>query len=280
MAKNSIPINPIDFVGFCVRTIAVLAAAHSTLALIGLLTGVVIGLTGMGGGALLTPILVLGVGIDPGVAVSSDVVLSLIIKPFGVGVHAANGTVRPDIVAWLAAGSVPTAFLAAVSFHALGWGESATEPLKLAIGIALLIAALGQLARLISRPKNEQVGDVAVRPFVTLGIGAVGGSLVGLTSVGSGSLMLVLLSFAYPQMSTKQLIGTDLAQAVPLVAAAALGHWLFGAPSFGLIGWLLIGAIPGVLIGSRFSARTPDRVTRPILGVVLASTGLKLVGLI
>ncbi len=257
-----------------------LAAAHSTLALVGLLTGVVIGLTGMGGGALLTPILVLGLGVEPAVAVSSDVVLSLIIKPFGVGVHAANGTVRRDIVGWLAAGSVPMAFLAAVSFHTLGLGESATEPLKLAIGVALLVAALGQLVRLMVRPKSEQVGDVPVRPLVTMLIGAAGGSLVGLTSVGSGSLMLVLLSFAYPRLSTKQLIGTDLAQAVPLVAAAALGHWLFGAPSFGLIGWLLVGAIPGVLIGSRFSARTPDRITRPILGVVLASTGLKLVGLI
>jgi uncharacterized protein len=247
--------------------------------LIGLVTGIVIGATGMGGGALLTPLLVLGLGIDPAVAVSSDVVLSLAIKPIGVGVHSANGTVRRDIVKWLALGSVPAAFGGAVAFHKFGLGHAATRPLQLLIGIALMIAAAGQLVRMFLRPRTT-TETAAARPLVTVGIGILGGVLVGVTSVGSGSLMLVLLSLAYPTLSTKELVGTDLAQAVPLVAAAALGHWLFGAPSFGLIGWLLVGAAPGVVLGSRISTRTPDRFVRPVIGAVLASTGLKLVGLI
>jgi uncharacterized protein len=247
--------------------------------LAGLLTGIVVGATGMGGGALLTPLLVLGLGIDPKVAVSSDVVVSLAIKPIGVGVHRASGTVRTDIVKWLAVGSVPAAFAGAVAFHTSGLGDAATRPLQMAIGVALMLAAAGQLLRMFLRPRTTSDATPA-RPLVTVGIGVLGGALVGVTSVGSGSLMLVLLSLAYPTLSTKELVGTDLAQAVPLVAAAALGHWLFGTPSFGLIGWLLIGAIPGVLVGSRVSTRTPDRFVRPVLGAVLASTGLKLVGLI
>ncbi len=247
--------------------------------LIGLLTGVVIGATGMGGGALLTPLLVLGLGIHPSVAVSSDVVLSLAIKPIGATVHSASGTIRRDIVKWLALGSVPAAFVGAIVFHKFGLGDAATRPLQFLIGVALMIAAAGQLVRMFLRPRTSSVA-APVRPLVTVGIGVLGGALVGITSVGSGSLMLVLLSLAYPTLSTKELVGTDLAQAVPLVAAAALGHWLFGAPAFGLIGWLLVGAAPGVILGSRISTRTPDRFVRPVLGAVLASSGLKLVGLI
>ncbi len=254
-----------------------LPAAPMTLALIGLLTGVVIGTTGMGGGALLTPLLVLGLGVDPRVAVSSDVVLSLLIKPIGVGVHAAHGTVRRDIVKWLAAGSVPSAFIGSMMFHKLGIGDGATRPIQTVIGIALMIAAGAQLLKIMAKPSASTFA-MPVRPLITFVIGLLGGTLVGLTSVGSGSLMLVLLAWTYPSLTSAELVGTDLAQAVPLVGAAALGHIIFGNPSYGLVTWLLLGAVPGVIVGSRFSTRTPDRVIRPIIGTILATTGLKLIG--
>lgn len=244
--------------------------------------GIVVGLTGMGGGALMTPMLVIFFGVDPVTAVSSDLVVSLVMKPFGAGVHAREGTVNYGLVKWLCLGSVPAAFVGVLLLNALG-GDDISATVKTFLGAALLLAATSMIVRQrINRRRGLHVPiagaqhALRVRPLVTLGIGVVGGLIVGMTSVGSGSLIIVLLLVAYPTLSAGQLVGTDLVQAVPLVGAAALGHLLFGDVEFGLAGSLLLGAVPGVVIGARISSRAADHVIRPILLVVLIGSGAKL----
>ncbi len=252
------------------------------LVLGGLGVGFVVGLTGMGGGALMTPMLVIFFGIDPVTAVSSDLVVSLVMKPFGAGVHAKEGTVNYELVKWLCLGSIPSAFAGVLLLNALG-GDDVSKTVKLYLGIALLMAATSMVIRHeINRRRGTHVAaagaqhSLVVRPIPTLCIGIVGGLIVGMTSVGSGSLIIVLLLLLYPSLAAGQLVGTDLVQAVPLVGAAALGHFFFGDVKFGLAGALMLGAIPGVLIGARISSRAPDHVIRPILIVVLLASGAKL----
>jgi hypothetical protein len=252
------------------------------LALGGLGVGFVVGLTGMGGGALMTPMLVIFFGVDPVTAVSSDLVVSLVMKPFGAGVHAKEGTVNYGLVKWLCLGSVPCAFAGVFLLNALG-GSDVSDTVKLWLGIALLLAAGSMIVRHeINRRRGMHLPvegaqlAIKVKPLPTFLIGAGGGLIVGMTSVGSGSLIIVLLLLLYPTLSAGQLVGTDLVQAVPLVGAAALGHLFFGDVSFAIAGSLMVGAIPGVLIGARISARAPDRIIRPILVVVLVASGAKL----
>jgi uncharacterized protein len=252
------------------------------MALGGLGVGVVVGLTGMGGGALMTPMLVIFFGIDPVTAVSSDLVVSLIMKPFGAGVHAKEGTVNYEMVKWLCLGSVPCAFAGVFLLNAIG-GDDVSATVKLWLGIALLLAASSMVVRHeINRRRGRHLPvegaqlAVHVRPIPTFLIGAAGGLIVGMTSVGSGSLIIVLLLLLYPSLAAGQLVGTDLVQAVPLVGAAALGHLFFGDVSFAITGSLMVGAIPGVIVGARISAKAPDRIIRPILVVVLIASGAKL----
>jgi uncharacterized membrane protein YfcA len=250
------------------------------IALAGLLGGLTVGLTGMGGGALMTPMLVLVFGIDPLAAVSTDVVASLVMKPIGGGIHLRRGTVHTGIVRWLALGSVPSAFAGVLLLRALGDGDDLSERLEQLLGITLLIAASAMTARVVMQSRRPQASldaaEVAVRVLPTVAVGLVGGLVVGLTSVGSGSLMIVLLLGLYPTLRTSTLVGTDLVQAVPLVASAALGHTLFGDLQLGLTGALLIGCVPGVIIGAHLSTRAPDRLIRPALVLVLVSSALKL----
>ena len=253
------------------------------VALAGLGVGFVVGLTGMGGGALMTPILVLGFGIQPLAAVSSDLVAALVMKPFGAGVHLHRGTVNKQLVRYLVTGSVPAAFCGALILESLGDGIQAD--LEVLLGFALLLAAASMVARaVIQKRRGMTVGedgaqhDVVVRPLPTVIVGIIGGLVVGITSVGSGSLMIVALLLLYPALTAAQLVGTDLVQAIPLVAAAALGHVLFGDVQFTVTGALLIGGIPGTYLGARLSSRAPDHIIRPVLMVVLLISGLKLLG--
>lgn len=249
------------------------------IALAGLGVGFTVGLTGMGGGALLTPIMILFFRVSPLAAVSSDLVVSLLMKPVGGVVHARRGTVHTTLVKWLVVGSVPAALLGAWLLSAMG-SENVEPLLRRALGIALLASAGSMIlkARLARRRLDgDDLGPVVVRPALTVAIGVAGGLLVGLTSVGSGSLMIVLLLFAYPGLKPAQLVGTDLVQAVPLVGAAALGHLLWGSVSLAITASLLVGALPGVYAGARVSSRAPDRVVRPALITVLLASGLKLV---
>ena len=253
------------------------------IAIAGLFVGFVIGLTGMGGGALMTPVLVLVFGVSPSAAISSDVVASLVLKPIGGGVHARRGTVNWRLVRWLSVGSVPGAFLGAYIIDRVAH-EGLEDTIRLVLGAVLLVAAGAILAKMFvqahrgTAPSDDMMDPALVRPAITVAIGAIGGLIVGMTSVGSGSLMIVMLMLLYPMLSSRETIGTDLVQAVPLVGAAALGHLLFGNVQFGLTASVLLGAIPGVYAGAHVSSRVGDRYIRPVLVAVLAISSLKLLG--
>jgi uncharacterized protein len=250
------------------------------IAAAGLIVGLIIGMTGMGGGALMTPVLVIFFGVNPSAAISSDVVASFILKPIGGGVHMRHGTVRWGLVKWLALGSVPAAFAGAWIISNVG-GPDVENRIKQILGIVLLIAAAGMIVKVWLQTRRPTVVDGAplhIRIVPTIVIGVIGGLLVGMTSVGSGSVMIVALMLLYPTLSSRELVGTDLVQAVPLVGAAALGHLLFGNLSFDLTASVLLGAIPGVYIGAHISARASDRFIRPVLIGVLVVSSVKLLG--
>ena len=251
------------------------------VALAGLLVGFVVGLTGMGGGALMTPILVLLFKIEPLAAVSSDIVASMIMKPIGGSVHFRRGSVNKELVKWLVMGSVPSAFLGVVLLKTLGQGAGLQGIVKTALGVALLVVAFGLVVKPLltrSRQPGDSMMPIQVKKLPTLLIGIAGGLIVGLTSVGSGSLMIILLLMLYPSFKLSELVGTDLVQAVPLVASAALGHILFGDFKLALTASILVGAIPGVFLGAQLSSRAPDHVIRPALITVLLASSSKLLG--
>lgn len=254
------------------------------IAFAGILVGFTVGLTGMGGGALMTPILVLVFKVDPLTAVSSDLMASFVMKPVGAGVHLKRGKVDLRLVRWLMIGSVPSAVIGVLLLKSLGSGPALAETLETLLGVALVVAASTILAKAILA-KRRGTGDtddgldtITVRPAATVIIGIVGGLVVGMTSVGSGSLMIVLLLVLYPSLRASQLVGTDLVQAIPLVGAASVAHVFLGDFQLGLTTSLLVGALPGVYVGARLSSRAPDRVIRPVLMIVLAASGLKLLG--
>lgn len=249
------------------------------IAVAGLLVGFVVGLTGMGGGALMTPLLVLLFKIQPLAAVSSDIVAAMVMKPVGGGVHWRRGSVNTGLVTWLILGSVPSAFLGVVLLSYLGQGEDLQRYIKIALGIALLIVGLGLVIRPLlvrHRMSGDDLQPIVVKKLPTVLIGIAGGLVVGITSVGSGSLMIILLLMLYPRLRLAELVGTDLVQAIPLVASAAIGHLIFGDFQLALTASILIGSIPGVFLGAHLSSRASDAVIRPVLVVVLLASGLKL----
>jgi hypothetical protein len=237
---------------------------------------IVVGLTGMGGGALMTPMMMLFFNVPPLAAVSSDLVASAVMKPVGGMVHLRRGTVNLRLVGWLCAGSVPAAFCGVFLARAFAVGDG----VKYALGVALLlaVAGLGIKAWLGDRGGSADAREIVVRPIPTLLVGTVGGLVVGVSSVGSGSLIIVALIALYPALKANQLVGTDLVQAVPLVVSAALGHLLFGDFRLDLTLSLLIGSIPGVYLGARVSSRAPGGLIRAMLAVVLLASALKLLG--
>lgn len=258
---------------------------HWWQTLAGGLVGIMVGLTGMGGGALLTPILILLFGINPGTAVSSDLLTSLIMRPVGGTVHVRRRTVAWRLVGWLCLGSVPSGFCGVLVLRAIGHGAQVQHDVELAIAWALAVAVGSIVAKAVISARRGAAGeavtaatDLVVKPLPTVLVGIVGGFMVGMTSVGSGSLMMVLLLALYPRLATKSLVGTDLVQAVPLIAAATLGHALYGHISLGLTASLVVGSVPGVYLGARWSSRAPDGLIRPALVVVLLSTSLKMLG--
>ncbi len=245
--------------------------------------GFLVGLTGAGGGALMTPMLILLFGIKPSTAISSDLVAAVVMRPVGAFVHLRKGTVNLRLVGWMVMGSVPMAFLGAYLLHLLGNAKSAQNTVQLLLGSALLLGAVAMVLRLAvdkrtGNARRSIVHDLTVRPLPTLAIGMVGGLVVGMTSVGSGSLMIVLLLFLYPMLGANQLVGTDLTQAVPLTVAAALGALAFGHVEFAVTTSLIIGSVPAVLVGSLLSSRAPDRYIRPAITFVIFASGLKYVG--
>jgi uncharacterized protein len=245
--------------------------------------GFLVGMTGAGGGALMTPMLILVFGIKPSSAISSDLVAAVLMRPVGAGVHWRKGTVNRKLVGWMVAGSVPMAFLGAYLLHLLGNAKSAQDNIETLLGAALLVGAGAMILRFVLDRRDGQersgtIHELVPRPIPTIAIGMIGGIVVGMTSVGSGSLMIILLLFLYPMIGAKQLVGTDLTQAVPLTAAAALGALAFGHVEFGVTISLILGSVPAVLVGSLFSSSAPDRYIRPVITFVVAASGLKYVG--
>jgi len=245
--------------------------------------GLLVGLTGAGGGALMTPMLILLFGITPSSAISSDLVAAVLMRPVGAFVHLRKGTVNLRMVGWMVLGSVPMAFLGAYLLKQLGGGSAAQKHVEIALGAALLVGAGAMVLRYVLDRRSgvkrlATISELTVKPLPTVLIGAVGGLIVGMTSVGSGSLMIVLLLFVYPLIGANQLVGTDLTQAVPLTAAAALGALLFGHVEFGVTASIVIGSVPAVLIGSYLSSRAQDKYIRPVIGFVVFASGLKYVG--
>jgi uncharacterized membrane protein YfcA len=249
------------------------------LALAGLFVGFLVGLTGMGGGALMTPLLVLFFNVPAFAAVSSDLVVSLLMKPAAATVHARRGEVNWRIVSWLMLGSIPAAFSGVFVMRALGSGEAMQHAIKVLLGWTLLVAAASMLVRrVLTSRRTESIAKepLTVRPLATLIIGITGGLVVGMTSVGSGSLIIVALMLLYPRLTGSGIVGTDLVQAVPLVGAAALGHLLFGEFSMTVATSLLVGALPGAYLGARTCMYANDAIVRSVIGVVLVASALKL----
>ena len=271
----------------------------------GLLVGVLVGLTGVGGGSLMTPLLVFLFGFKPATAVGTDLLFAALTKTGGVWVHhTKHSSVDWRIVRWLSLGSLP--FAVATLFvlnHFATVGKETTGMITLTLGVALLLTAASILVRslLIRRSQKNAVNLVAIADVeeeteaelkideikrgrfdrwqipATILVGAVLGVLVTLTSVGAGALGTVVLLFLYPKMLTVKIVGTDLAHAIPLTAVAGFGHWMLGNVDFVLLGSLLIGSLPGIWVGSHLSAKLPERFLRPILAVLLLIIGLKFI---
>jgi uncharacterized membrane protein YfcA len=270
------------------------------LVIAGIIVGFVVGLTGMGGGALMTPVLILFFGVDPVTAVSSDLIVSLCMKPVGAAVHLRRGTVNMQLVKWLVIGSVPAAvagvlIITTINNHTTptASGDSPVEAfIKIALGVALLLSVTtmvgkalvslrqhyrDQAAGIVGRT-GDSIFEIGIKPIPTVLIGVIGGVVVGMTSVGSGSLIIVGLLLLYPTLRAGGLVGTDLVQAVPLVGAAALTYIILGEFHADVTLSLLIGALPGVFLGARVSSRGQAGIIRRALVVVLFASGLKLVG--
>lgn len=250
----------------------------------GAIIGLLVGLTGMGGGALMTPILILLFGVPSLSAISSDLVVSLFMKPAGAIVHVVRRTVHWRLVGLLCAGSIPGALVGAYLIAAIPRALALDETqfnamLKLVLGVVLLIAtgALAVRAVLVDR-RRVVIGESAPRPRVvpTIAVGVFAGIMVGMTSVGAGSVVIVALMLLYPGLAPSALVGTDLVQSIPLVGAAALGHVFFGEISLTLTASLLIGAVPGAFIGGQISSRVRSGVIRRILMALLLASALGL----
>jgi uncharacterized protein len=246
--------------------------------------GFLVGLTGAGGGALMTPMLILLFSVKPSTAISSDLVAAVFMRPFGAAVHMTKKTVNFRLVGWMVAGSVPMAFVGSYLLHLMGHAKTSEANIEKALGAALLVGAVAMVMRYFLDRRGGQrreavVHELTIRPVPTVLIGMVGGLIVGLTSVGSGSLMIVMLLFLYPMLGANQLVGTDLTQAVPLTAAAALGALAFGHVQFSVTTSIVIGSIPAVIVGAFLSSRAPDKYIRPAITFVIFASGLKYAGL-
>lgn len=262
------------------------------LALGGLVAGLMVGLTGMGGAVLVTPLLILGFGVPAAAAVSSDVVAGAVVKPVGSYVHARQGTVHWRLVLWLSIGSVPGVLVGTLIFAHMLSDSGLDGVLRTWIGGILLVALLAMIAKsylirrrdLGGRPDSVPLDDVRrgvhspIRKGLTVTLGVFGGLVVGTTSVGSGSLFVTMLLIIYPLLLPKVLVGTDLVQAVPMLFAGALAHMSLGDVDWRITLALLAGQIPGVWIGARLSSRYDGLGLRYLLMVVLAATALKLLG--
>jgi uncharacterized membrane protein YfcA len=248
----------------------------------GAFVGMLVGLTGVGGGALMTPILVLLFGFHPGTAVGTDLLYAAVTKVAGTAVHGANKSVDWLIVRRLSYGSIPATLVTIWLLHSLGAPNQQTARLmSISLGVALLLTAVSLLLRgLIIRSFAARPPGVA-HPLrtaaLTVATGLVLGVLVSLSSVGAGAIGVTVLVLLYPRLPVVQVVGSDIAHAVPLTLVAGIGHWFLGGTDWALLASLLLGSVPAVLVSSHLSSRVPERVLRPVLATVLLVVGTRLV---
>jgi uncharacterized membrane protein YfcA len=247
----------------------------------GFFVGGLVGFTGVGGGSLMTPLLVLAFGIVPTTAVGTDLLYAAITKSSGTLVHGLNGTIDWRITRRLAAGSVPAtiATLFLLSWLGKSGSHAANGLITSALGLALILTSLvllfrGWVLHYVAK-HTDGLTDGQTR-LLTVLLGAFLGVLVSISSVGAGAIGVTVLLALYPRLPTARLVGSDIAHAVPLTFVAGMGHWLLGAVDWNLLASLLIGSIPGIAIGSHLAASIPDRFLRPVLASTLAVVGAKL----
>jgi len=249
----------------------------------GFLVGFIVGITGVGGGSLMTPLLVLVFGVAPATAVGTDLLYAALTKLGGSWAHSRRGTVDWKVVRLLALGSVPAALLSLLALKILALDEHSLKALITGVlSVALVLTALA----LLLKPYLQNLGrkpDGAVYelhahhlPGATIFTGAVLGVLVTLSSVGAGALGVVVLLFLYPRIPTSKIVGTDIAHAVPLTLVAGLGHAALGTVNFSLLGSLLLGSLPGIWLGSHLGVKIPERVLRTVLATMLLLIGGRL----
>lgn len=252
----------------------------SVYILSGFLVGCIVGVTGVGGGSLMTPLLVLFFGIAPTVAVATDLLYAAITKAGGIWAHQRRKNIEWKLVGHLAAGSIPMAVLTIVLLQTLSFDHARLSAImSTALGFALILTALALVFREKLRRLAKRQDPAAVtqhsRPYA-VAIGAVLGVLVTLSSVGAGALGVTALTFIAPGLGAVRIVGTDIAHAVPLTLVAGLGHAVTGAVNWTLLGSLLIGSLPGIWIGSSIGHHLPERVLRGLLATMLAVIGAKL----
>jgi uncharacterized protein len=258
----------------------ILHSIHPLYSLSGLVVGLLVGLTGVGGGSLMTPLLVLLFRIPATTAVGTDLLYACITKSVGTAVHGFSGTVDWPLVGKLAAGSVPATALTLVMLSRYQRQmDGSNHALTTILGVALISTAISIVFRKwILDTFATAAGnlDSRARTLFTILSGAVLGVLVSLSSVGAGAIGVTFLLILYPKMPAGKLVGSDIAHAVPLTLIAGIGHWFLGSIDGLLLISLLVGSVPGIIVGSYVSSRVPDKLLRPVLAGTLAAVGAKL----
>ena len=249
----------------------------------GFLVGLIVGVTGVGGGSLMTPLLVLFFGVSPATAVGTDLLYASLTKTMGGWVHGRRGTVDWKVFGLLAMGSLPAAAVTIVLLKYLALDEKSLRGLVTGVlSVALLLTATALLLKnqikKLARRDDGTIYELHHRylPAATIMTGFVVGALVTVSSIGAGVLGTVALLFLYPRMPAVKVVGTDIVHAVPLTALAGMGHMALGTVNLVLLGSLLLGSLPGIYIGSHLSAKVPEKVLRPVLAAMLLVIGLKM----
>ena len=260
--------------------IQIFHSIHPAYSISGFIVGLLVGLTGVGGGSLMTPLLVIMFGIPATTAVGTDLLYACITKGVGTTVHGFSRTVEWPIVLRLSTGSVPGTALTLIAlshFQTRTTGVSTT--ITTVLGCALILTAVSIIFRkFILNSVAEFTSKLTARQtnLFTIILGAVLGVLVSISSVGAGAIGVTFLLILYPNLPAGKIVGSDIAHAVPLTLVAGIGHWLLGSVDGLLLASLLVGSLPGIVIGSYISSRVPDKVLRPILAGTLAAVGARL----
>lgn len=261
-----------------------------SFAIAGLVVGICVGATGVGGGALMTPVLILGFGISPAVAIGTDLLFAAITKAFGTVLHRNAGNVNWPVVGLLACGSVPASLVTVLYLNDQGISPEIEQLMKNALAGAIAFTSLSVLfkAGLLRVVSINGEGGASqhfdrlrvvrkrLRVPLTIFSGVMLGVLVTLSSVGAGVIGATILFMLYPRMRAIEVVGTDLAHAVPLTAIAGLGHMHLGTTDLSMLGYLLMGSLPGIWLGSKLGMKLPDHILKPIMAVILLVIGLSL----